>query len=97
MALKKILVLTGTFLLQTQETLINFGESSKTITVTVRVKTILGGKETAKAVVEFTDGAVNFTKDYTFDVSVADGAPNHIKQAYSYLKSLPEFEGAEDC
>jgi hypothetical protein len=30
---------------------------------------------------------------YPYDLE----GPNPIKQAYLYLKSLPEFEGAEDC
>ena len=32
-----------------------------------------------------------------FRPSVEEGAENFIKQAYEYLKTLPEFEGATDC
>lgn len=32
---------------------------------------------------------ITFEKDYQEDMTVED--------AYSYLKTLPEFEGAEDC
>ena len=30
-------------------------------------------------------------------VAPVAGSPNFIKQAYLYLKTLPEFSGAEDC
>ncbi|OMC79596.1 hypothetical protein BK125_04770 [Paenibacillus odorifer] len=33
---------------------------------------------------------------FTFESSVADDAPNDIKQCYEYLKSLEEFEHAID-
>lgn len=32
-----------------------------------------------------------------FTPSVEDGSENFIRQAYLYLKTLPEFENAEDC
>lgn len=35
-------------------------------------------------------------KDYTFQCSVEEGAPNFIKQGYDYLKTLPEFTAAID-
>jgi hypothetical protein len=33
----------------------------------------------------------------TRDLADLGGGPNPIKQAYLHLKTLPEFEGAEDC
>lgn len=35
--------------------------------------------------------------EFSFVPSVADDAKNHIAQAYAYLKTLPDFTGAEDC
>lgn len=35
--------------------------------------------------------------NYGFKPSVEDGAKNFITQAYEYLKTLPEFDGASDC
>lgn len=35
------------------------------------------------------------SRDFIFPYDL-DG-PNPIKQAYEHLKTLPEFEGAEDC
>lgn len=37
------------------------------------------------------------SKRYAFKPSVENGSTNFIKQAYLYLKTLPEFEGAVDC
>lgn len=34
---------------------------------------------------------------FIFESSVADDAPNDIKQCYEYLKSLPDFVEAVDC
>ena len=34
---------------------------------------------------------------YTFQSSVANDAPNDIKQCYEHLKTLPEFAGAVDA
>lgn len=35
------------------------------------------------------------TRYFTFTLDLE--GPNPIKQAYEYLKTLPEFEGAVDC
>lgn len=35
-------------------------------------------------------------KQYKFTPTVEDGASNFIKQAYEYLKRIPEFKGALD-
>jgi hypothetical protein len=42
------------------------------------------------------DGELIRTEGYTGDISVADGSENAFKQAYLYLKTLPEFSNAED-
>ena len=34
--------------------------------------------------------------DFRFELDITK-PENHIKQAYDYLKTLPEFQGAEDC
>jgi hypothetical protein len=42
------------------------------------------------------DGA-QFAKQYQVPMSVETGSQNFIEQVYMHLKSLPEFDGAEDC
>ena len=40
---------------------------------------------------------VLFEQSYNFVPSIEYGAENFIAQAYTHLKSLPEFAGATDC
>jgi hypothetical protein len=63
----------------------------------VVVYSVEGTKSQLRATVHFRSQEVALTKFYTFEPSVEDGAGNFIKQAYEHLKTLPEFEGAEDC
>jgi len=37
-----------------------------------------------------------YSKNYSFDASVADGSANHIRQAYLAIKTRAEFAGATD-
>jgi hypothetical protein len=97
MALKKIIELEGDTFLNTPYGSIETGESKLAIAAYIKVQSISGDKNNIDATVMFTDDNVRFSKKYTFSASVADGAPNFIKQAYEYLKTLPEFENSEDC
>lgn len=75
--------------------------------VYIKVAEIVGGKNRIEAVVELNnpkrEDADADTKHaeliearrYAF-VPVLEGS-NFIAQAYDYLKTLPEFEGAVDC
>jgi hypothetical protein len=61
----------------------------------VKVQSVSGNKETAKAQVSFSgDKFVGF-KSYDFPVNLE--GENFIKQAYTHLKSLEEFAGSMDC
>jgi len=50
------------------------------------------------SVIYFTEDKVEMlgNAEFSFAPSVADGAKNHIAQAYDHLKTLPEFAGAID-
>ena len=37
------------------------------------------------------------SKDFGFVSSIENSIPNALKQAYDYIKNLPEFAGATDC
>ncbi|OBQ36116.1 MAG: hypothetical protein AN484_25890, partial [Aphanizomenon flos-aquae WA102] len=63
----------------------------------VKVISVNGNKNQINGHVRFTGDVAEFTRQYQVPVSVADGAPNFIKQVYEHLKTLPEFVGAEDC
>jgi hypothetical protein len=97
MALKKIIELEGDTFLNTPYGSIKTGESKLAIAAYIKVQSISGDKNNVNANVMFTDDNIQFNKEYFFSASVADGAPNYIKQAYTYLKTLPEFENSEDC
>jgi hypothetical protein len=61
------------------------------------VHAVEGTKQQMRATVHFRGEGAALTKLYSFEPSVEDDAGNFIKQAYEHLKTLPEFEGAEDC
>ena len=97
MAIKKIINLNGDRVLQTPFGSISEGSGTLAIVATIRVVEVVGNKTKVNARVNFTDEAIKFDKTYTVPVSVEDGAPNFIRQAYLYLKTLPEFDNCEDC
>ena len=94
-----------THLRKTGEAVISFeGQSSKLENYTkdfgdvyIKVESVSASKNKGAAIVSFTSDANKFDKSYEINVSVQDGAENFIKQAYNYLKTLPEFSSAVDC
>jgi hypothetical protein len=97
MALKKIIELEGDTFLNTPYGRIKTGQSKVAIVAYIKVQNVSGDKNNIDVNVIFTDNNIQFNKNYAFPASVVDGAPNYIKQAYAYLKTLPEFENSEDC
>lgn len=80
----------------------DFGSFSEDGTISlsdayIKVERIEGSKEKVVAFVSFNspDGVGN--QSYAFVPSVDSSSDNFIKQAYEHLKSLNEFNGAEDC
>lgn len=61
----------------------------------IKVECVTATKNNINAVVSFTNGDRRYERVYTFN-AVLDG-DNFIKQAYLYLKTLPEFADATDC
>lgn len=65
----------------------------------IKVTSVSATKDTANACVStYTadKSTVISQAQYTFTPSVAEGSANFIKQAYEYLKTLPDFAGATD-
>ena len=88
MALQKSLTLTD-----------NFGEEIQFPNAYIRVETVTATKTQATAEVVICKNAGDkqlSNKFYSFQANLDSGA-NHIKQAYQFLKTLPEFSGATDC
>ena len=76
----------------------NFGDVSIFSNSYIKVKRVLGSKESMTAEVGFfrsAGGQELHRGNYEFTPNLS-GA-NFIAQAYEHLKSLPEFAGATDC
>lgn len=76
----------------------NFGDVSVFNNSYIKVKRIIGGKESMTAEVGFfrsADGQELKYESYTFSPDLH--ASNFIAQAYWHLKTLPEFADATDC
>ena len=87
MAIKKTVVL------QT-----NFGEQSTIPDCYIKVSTVSANKKQINASVLFMkepNGKILKVEGFEFSSNL-DG-PNFIKQAYEYLKTLPEFVDSIDC
>lgn len=84
-----------------QKTLIlknNFGTDSQFENAYIKVETVKMDKSFADAHVSIKDqkdGALLKSENHSFAVDLAGANP--ITQAYNYLKSLPEYQGAMDC
>lgn len=98
MALKKHLTKTGdaVFVFEgTTSKLENFTQDFGD--VYIKVESVSANKSKGAALVSFKSASGKHDKNYEIAISVDEGAPNFIKQAYAQLKTLPEFAGATDC
>lgn len=76
----------------------NFDDVSVFQNSYIKVKRVIGGKESMTAEVGFfksADGRELKYENYTFSPDL--NGSNFIAQAYAHLKTLPEFAGATDC
>jgi hypothetical protein len=104
MALKKTIELEGNTSVDTVHGSISTGAAKVAVTAYIKVYKVSGDKNSINANVSFTgdevpvsNNKIQFSKQYIVPVSTETNAPNFIKQAYEYLKTLPEFENSEDC
>jgi hypothetical protein len=97
MALRKIIEAEGKAVIETSVGNIENGFQKVSFSAYVKVTSFNGNKNQVTANVHFAGDMAQFTKHYQVPVSVETGAPNFIEQVYKYLKTLPEFTGAEDC
>ena len=95
MALQKTIQLEGVSTLRTSIGVIENGTQSIEFPAYIKVISVSGDKTEVTAVVNFKNENKEFNKAYQVPVNNDDG--NYIAQSYRYLKTLPEFEGAEDC
>jgi hypothetical protein len=97
MALRKIIEAEGKAFIKTSLGDIQNGNQKVSFSAYVKVIAISGNKSEITANVYFLGDVAEFTKAYQVPVSVEVGSPNFIEQIYKHLKTLPEFDGAEDC
>jgi hypothetical protein len=64
--------------------------------VYVKVESVFSSKKETTATVSFTHNNSKVV-ERSFGFSIDLNGPNPIKQAYEYLKTLPEFSDATDC
>jgi hypothetical protein len=99
MAIKKNLVIKGNGYIAFENLYFKTGESSVTTPpLYIKVESVSGSKKMMQAFVSFSDDDKKqklFEKQFAFTPSMDAG--NFIAQAYTYLKTLPEFAGAVDC
>jgi hypothetical protein len=72
-------------------------QETNAIPAYIKVTKIEVLKPTSRIHVKIGDSTVSISRSYYFDADLSDSAPNHIKQAYQFLKTLPEFSDAVDC
>jgi hypothetical protein len=97
MALRKIVEVEGESYIQSSVGVVQTGIEKATFAAVCRITSISGSKTRLNVSVLHVGEVACFDRSYSFEPSVADGSENFIKQAYLYLKTLPEFSGAEDC
>lgn len=97
MALRKIVEAEGPSFIQSSIGTVQAGIEKVTFVAVCKVTSVSGGKDNLNINVSHIGDAAKYERSYSFEPSVNDGSHNFIKQAYLYLKTLPEFAGAEDC
>lgn len=97
MALSKKITVQGTQYIETATGKLPVGKTSVEMDAYIRVNNVIAKKPVSFIDVEIKTGDVGRMEQYQFEADLSDSAENHIKQAYKYLKTLPEFAGAVDC
>lgn len=97
MALRQTVEIEGKVFIQTPTLNVENGTDKISFSAYVKVESLVGTKNEMNADVSFSGESARFSRQYTFPVSVEEGSGNFIKQAYDYLKTLPEFADAVDC
>jgi hypothetical protein len=97
MALRKIIEAEGKSVVQTSIGNIENGIQRVSFSAYVKVTGVSGDKNQIVANVNFKGETHQFSKQYQVPASVENGSPNFIAQVYEHLKTLSEFDGAEDC
>ena len=97
MALTHLIQTQGASYIDTPFGTIKRGDEPISFVAHISIISISGTKTEILANVNFKSLSDEFNKEYKIPISVEQNSENFIKQAYNYLKTLPEFVGATDC
>ena len=97
MALSKKIKVEGTQYIEMNSQRFPNGTNSIDADAYIRVSAVFAKKPTSFIDIEIKVGDIAFIEHHRFYADLTSGSGNHIKQAYLYLKTLPEFAGAIDC
>lgn len=97
MALQHLIQTQGISYLDTPFGKINRGNEAISFIAHISITSISGTKNEILVNVNIESASNQFTKEYKIPVTVEQNSENFIKQAYNYLKTLPEFAGSIDC
>ena len=97
MALRKIIEIQGDAFISTPDGSVKIGTQKMAFTAYCKIVSLNGDKQRGQVVIECKADNYTATKQASVPFSVADDAPNFIKQAYLHLKTLPEWADATDC
>jgi hypothetical protein len=97
MALSKKIIVSGTEYIETPTGKLPVGQKSIEMNAYIRVNSVIAKKPVSFIDVEIKTGDVGRMEQRQFEADLEENAENHIRQAYKYLKTLPEFAGAIDC
>jgi hypothetical protein len=97
MALQKKIEIEGRAYINTGNGPLTLGMQTVEFDAYCKITSLTGNKTQANITIECVGEQKKIVQQYTVPLSVAERAPNFIKQAYVYLKTLPEWAGATDC
>lgn len=97
MALRKIIEIEGESFISSPNGNVSLGQKKLAASAYCKIIYVAGDKEMLQINVESVAEEFKKSEVFFFKPSVDDIAPNFVKQAYQYLKSLPEWKDATDC
>ena len=97
MALRKIIQVEGEAFINSQNGRVTIGLQKTAFSAYCKIINISGNKQQGRATLECSANNNKIIQHFEIPFSVEENAPNFIRQAYVYIKSLPEWANATDC
>jgi threonine synthase len=97
MAFRKIIDVEGESFIASPNGNVSLGQQKLSVSAYCKIIYVAGDKQMLQINVESVAEQFKKTEVFFFKPSVDDNASNFVKQAYEYLKTLPEWANATDC